>query len=88
MSTGDRIRRTSAAPPGEGPFRRPSGRVSYPHRMSLDLDDAQYRWLRAEARDARVSASGLIRAVLDELREDPEACARVRDRADADDTLL
>ncbi len=56
--------------------------------MSLDLDDAQYRWLRAEARDARVSASGLIRAVLDELRQDPEACARVRDRADADDTLL
>jgi hypothetical protein len=65
-NAGDRIRHGQASKPAE-PFRRPTGRVTYPHRMSLDLDANQYRWLRVEAHESRVSAAFLIRAVLDEL---------------------
>lgn len=62
--------------------KRSDSRVSYPHRVSLDLDETQYRWLRAEARDARVTASVLVRAALDHLREDAVARTLVRQRAE------
>lgn len=85
---GDRIRRGQSSKAAE-PFRRPRGRVSFPHRMTLDLEAGQYRWLRLEARESRVSASALIRAVLDELAErgtvDLQAARAAAAQAEAED---
>lgn len=54
------------------PFRRPSGRVSYPRRVTLDLDDERYEWLKETAWDCRVPGgiAGLLRATIDLLADD------------------
>ena len=74
MAVGDRIRKTSA--PGE-PFKKSSGRVSFPNRTSLDLTDEQYEWLKEVAWQNRESAAGFLRLIIDQLRAHPERLERV-----------
>lgn len=55
--------------PAAEPFRRPSGRVSYPRRVTLDLDDERYEWLKEQAWQSRIPGgiAGLLRATIDLL---------------------
>ena len=70
MGVRDRISKTARAPAPTEPFRRPTGRASYPRRITLDLDEARYQWLRSLAYEARVPAAALLRAALDVLAAD------------------
>ncbi|MGH9068358.1 MAG: hypothetical protein ACRD0J_12865 [Acidimicrobiales bacterium] len=83
MSAGERIRagakRAEASPP---PFRRAEGRASYPHRVSLDLNECQYEFLRHAAWEARLSAASLLRGALQMLVEDESALAKALSRAE------
>lgn len=85
MAMKDRI--TTATPKagkaGEATFRRPTGRASYPRRMTLDLTNDQHQWLRAAAHEHRVSAAGLLRAALDNLAHEPTALADAAATANA-----
>lgn len=84
MSTGDRIRRTANESGGGVPaFRRPSGRASYPHRTTLDMDAERYEFLRHAVWEQRTTVSELLRAVIDLFREDPSYLARAVERATA-----
>lgn len=74
MAAGDRIRKGTAA---EEPFRRTTGRVSFPHRMSLDLTTEQYEWLKEVAWQNRESGSGFLRLVMDRLMVDEALLGRV-----------
>jgi len=62
---GKRIAKVVTAEAPAAPFRRSAGRASYPRRITLDLDDARYDWLRRAAYDARVPAATLLRAAID-----------------------
>ncbi len=64
------------------PFKRPNGRASFPRRMTLDLDDARYDWLRREAYDSRVPAAELLRAAIALMQEDSGLRQRVVTRAE------
>lgn len=66
------------------PFKRPSGRASFPRRMTLDLDDARFDWLREQAYDARVPAATLLRAAIDLAQSDTALRKRVVSRAQAE----
>ncbi len=72
MGVGNRIGKTTRTPAPAEPFRRPTGRASYPRRITLDLDDARYQWLRSLAYEARIPAAALLRAALDMLAADPK----------------
>ena len=74
MATGDRISKGTAP---EAPFQKPTGRVSFPHRMSLDLTDEQYEWLKEVAWQNRESASWFLRLVIDRLMADEGQVARL-----------
>ena len=74
MATGDRIRK--AATPEE-PFKRSTGRVSFPHRMSFDLTTEQYEWLKEVAWRNRESGSGFLRLIIDKLMADETQVARL-----------
>ena len=74
MAAGDRIRKAGA--PSE-PFKKSTGRVSFPNRTSLDLNDEQLEWLKETAWQNRESAAGFLRLVIDQLREHPERLERV-----------
>lgn len=74
MATGDRIRKTPA--PDE-PFKKSSGRVSFPHRMSLDLTTEQYEWLKEAAWRNRESTAGFLRLIIDRLMADESQVARL-----------
>ncbi len=67
MATGDRIRKGTAP---EEPFKRSSGRVSFPHRMRLDLSTEQYEWLKEIAWQNRERGSGFLRLIIDRLMTD------------------
>ncbi len=84
MGVRDRISKTARTPAPTEPFRRPSGRASYPRRITLDLDDARYQWLRRLAYEARVPAAALLRAALDLLAADPKRCEAVVTAAQAE----
>ncbi len=64
------------------PFKRPNGRASFPRRMTLDLDDARYDWLRREAYESRVPAAELLRAAITLMQDDPELRHSVVARAE------
>lgn len=70
MGVRDRINKAAGTPEGATPFRRPSGRASYPRRITLDLDEKRYQWLRAAAYEAHVPAAAILRAALDALTAD------------------
>jgi len=84
VSAGDRISRAAKAasdrPADPSPFRRPTGRATYPHRLSVDLDPERYNWLRRAAWEKRVAANDLIRAALDLLANDPAALDAAAER--------
>lgn len=50
------------------PFRRPSGRAAYPRRVTLDLDDERYDWLKQQVWEHRIPGgiAGLLRALIDD----------------------
>lgn len=79
MGVGNRISKTTRTPAPAEPFRRPTGRASYPRRITLDLDEARYQWLRAAAYEARVPAVILLRTALDVFRR-PAVPGRSRRR--------
>jgi hypothetical protein len=60
------------------PERRP--RPEKPVRFTLDLERPYHQFLKEFATQAEVGASKVMRALLDELRDDPELAARVRNR--------
>ena len=74
MATGDRIRKGTAA---EEPFKKSSGRVSFPHRMSLDITTEQYEWLKEVAWQNRESGSGFLRLIIDRLMADEAQVAKL-----------
>jgi hypothetical protein len=75
-----------AAQPAPSPFRRPSGRASYPRRVTLDLDDERYEWLKEQAWQSRIPGgiAGLLRAVIDVLTDDDDLVAVVAETASAE----
>ena len=77
-SSSERILAGVAKPP-VAPFRKGNGRASFPRRMTLDLDDARFEWVRDQAWQARVlgGSAGLLRAAIDVLAADDELLARV-----------
>ena len=77
MGDRDRISKGVAAPEGATPFRRPSGRASYPRRITLDLDEKRYQWLRKVAYESHVPAAAILRAAMDTLAADPTHLAPV-----------
>lgn len=74
MAAGDRIRKANTQ---TEPFKKSTGRVSYPNRTSLDLNDEQYEWLKEVAWQNRESAAGFLRLIIDQLRAHPERLERV-----------
>ncbi len=86
MSAADHIARTTAKAAGSNdknatPFRRPTGRTTYSHRMSLDVDDERYEFLRHAAWQHRVTAADLLRSAIDQMRSDPKALAAIVETA-------
>lgn len=51
-----------------------------PVRISVDLDPKLYRVLKTYSVDAGAKGAAVVRALLEELRDDPELSDRVRDR--------
>jgi hypothetical protein len=51
--------------------------VSYPHRVTLDLDEERYRFLQWVGYEKRSSLADLMRATIDILREDKALLERV-----------
>lgn len=85
MTAGERIARTTAkaattkaaTAKTPAPFRKPSGRASYPRRVTLDLDDARYDFLRQAAWEHRTSIAELLRSAIQLMTEDPESMTRI-----------
>lgn len=87
MSTRSTERLLAAAQrPAPDPFRRPSGRVSYPRRVTLDLDDDRYEWLKEQAWRSRIPGgiAGLLRAMIDLFAEDDEPAIQIASMAHKD----
>jgi hypothetical protein len=76
MGVRDRITKATTTPTPE-PFRRSTGRASYPRRITLDLDDHRYDWLRQVAYDSRVPAAAILRAAVDALAADEQLLGQV-----------
>lgn len=73
------VRQAAADVPADESPRRP--RPEKPVRFTLDLDRDHHRFLKTYAADIEAKgASEVMRALLDELRDDPELAARVRTR--------
>lgn len=71
--------RRPAAPPAPAPERRP--RPAKPTRITVDLDRAHHQFLRTYTAQIEArSAAEVVRALLDELREDPQLAERIRAR--------
>jgi hypothetical protein len=64
--------------PGPVPDRRP--RKEKPVRFTLDLDRDLHRFLKEHAVGIEADASQVLRALLNELRDDPDLAARIRNR--------
>lgn len=62
----------------DGGAARPAG--GKPVRITVDLDAERHRRLKQYALDAGTRGAPVVRALLDELGEDPELSARVRAR--------
>lgn len=55
----------------------------FPHRISLDVDEATYTWLRDYAHDARVPMGVVLRQILSSVRRDGVMLAGVTERIQA-----
>lgn len=62
--TGERIRHTNTPTGPTGPNQV---RVSYPHRVTLDLDDDRYEFIKQLVWEERTTLSELLRALIDTL---------------------
>lgn len=51
-----------------------------PVRLNLDVDRELHRWLRGFALEADSDASKVVRALLNELKHNPELAAKIRAR--------
>lgn len=80
---------TAAAPPADLVADLPQGNAAPEHRprpekpvrFTLDLDRDRHQFLKRYTGDIEVrGAAEVLRALLDELRDDPELAARVRNR--------
>jgi hypothetical protein len=82
------LRRGVAAPPGapaaassaEVPQRRPRPARPRPVRFTLDLDPPRHQYLKDYATRIEADAAEVMRALLDELRDDDGLADRVRAR--------
>lgn len=77
VSTAQTEQKVTGKAPSSIPFKRPNGRASFPRRMTLDLDDARYDWLRREAYESRVAAAELLRAAITLMQNDPQLRERI-----------
>lgn len=70
--------------PAKQAFRRPTGRASFPRRVTLDLDDGRFAWCKEQAWEARVQGgvAGLLRAAIDVVSADERLVRRVLRRAE------
>ena len=70
---------SAAALPPREPYKRNRGRVSFPRRMTLDLDDARLEWLKEQAWQSRApgGAAGLLRAAIDAMSDDDDLLVQV-----------
>jgi hypothetical protein len=59
----------------------PRPRPPKPIRFTLDLAPDDHRFLKRFAMDTEVNAAVIVRALLDQLRDDPDLAARVRSAA-------
>jgi len=71
--------------PPEKPIRKQRGRPPSPNperlvRVSVDLPRSRHKFLRDFAYDAETDGMSVMRGLLEELTEDPELAARLRDR--------
>lgn len=71
-----------AGRPAPMPFKRPNGRASFPRRLTLDLDDARYEWLKEQVWQSRSNggAAGLLRAAIDAMADDEDLLVQVLSR--------
>jgi hypothetical protein len=76
------------AAPADAPVREDPPRLAghrprppKPIRYTLDLAPDDHRFLKQFAVDAEVNASVIVRALLSQLRADPELAARIRSAA-------
>lgn len=53
-----------------------------PVRITVDLDPTLHRFLKTYSLDADAKGATVVRALLEELRDDPKLSERVRDRMD------
>lgn len=81
MAMQDRLKKATASTAPSSPFRRPTGRASYPHRKTIDFDTDQFAWLNDQAFQSRVSAAALVRAALAYVAERDNVLADVVDAA-------
>jgi hypothetical protein len=61
------------------PERRPRPDRPKPIRFTLDLDPARHEFLKSYADGIEAGAAEVMRALLDQLRDDPGLADRVRD---------
>lgn len=75
---GQSIKKAAEQPP-LSPFRRPTGKERYPHRISLDLDDEQYEWLRQATWQAGPGSSltSFLRAAIALVADDRRLLEKV-----------
>lgn len=53
-----------------------------PVRITVDLEPSLHRFLKTYSVNAGAKGAAVVRALLEELRDDPELSGRVRDRMD------
>src|ERR1051326_4345034 len=81
--TASEVPQSMTSPPSQShEHSRPLSRVTFPNRVTLDLDDDRYHWLTETADNSgAVGGANLLRAALDYLSSHPAALGDVVLRA-------